>query len=164
MILPTYPRLVPWYEASARESRIFCCGRLLNAVGSSGLAPTRPYVDLLHWSFLPRPMKEWPYDLLGPWAFREVFYPSSGPGGYLSPTSAAQPRALCQLQPTSRASQLASPVARPCAIMPSTALPADVACQPTPRRPHARALLASLVDDMCSSVQQSPNFPIPFNF
>jgi hypothetical protein len=23
---------------------------------------------------------------LGPWAFREVFYPSSGPGGYLSPT------------------------------------------------------------------------------
>jgi hypothetical protein len=25
---------------------------------------------------------------LGPWAFREVFYPSSGPGGYLSPTDA----------------------------------------------------------------------------
>jgi hypothetical protein len=25
---------------------------------------------------------------LGPWAFREVFYPSSGPGGYLSPTLA----------------------------------------------------------------------------
>ena len=23
---------------------------------------------------------------MGPWAFREVFYPSSGPGGYLSPT------------------------------------------------------------------------------
>jgi hypothetical protein len=23
---------------------------------------------------------------IGPWAFREVFYPSSGPGGYLSPT------------------------------------------------------------------------------
>jgi hypothetical protein len=36
-------------------------------------------------------MKEWPYDLLGPWAFREVFYSSSGPGGYLSPTS---PRSL----------------------------------------------------------------------
>jgi hypothetical protein len=35
---------------------------------------------------LPRPTKEWPYDLLGPWASREVFYPSSGPGGYLSPT------------------------------------------------------------------------------
>jgi hypothetical protein len=31
---------------------------LLNAVGSSGSAPTRPYVDLLHWSFLLRPMKE----------------------------------------------------------------------------------------------------------
>jgi hypothetical protein len=26
------------------------------------------------------------YDLLGPWAFREVFYSFSGPGGYLSPT------------------------------------------------------------------------------
>jgi hypothetical protein len=25
---------------------------------------------------------------LGPWAFREVFYPSSGPGGYLSRTHA----------------------------------------------------------------------------
>jgi hypothetical protein len=24
---------------------------------------------------------------LGPWAFREVFYPSSGPRGYLSPTA-----------------------------------------------------------------------------
>jgi hypothetical protein len=33
----------------------------------------------------PRPTKEWPYDLLGPWAFREVFYSFSGPGGYLSP-------------------------------------------------------------------------------
>jgi hypothetical protein len=87
MILPTHPRLVTSYGAPARESRIFCCGHLLNAVGPSGLAPTRPYVDLLHWSFLPRPMKEWPYDLLGPWAFREVFYPSSGPGGYLSPIS-----------------------------------------------------------------------------
>jgi hypothetical protein len=31
---------------------------LLNALESSGLAPTRPYVDLLHWSLLPRPMKE----------------------------------------------------------------------------------------------------------
>jgi hypothetical protein len=47
----------------------------------------RPYVDLLHWSFFPRPMKGWPYDLLGPWAFREVFYPFSGHGGYLSPTA-----------------------------------------------------------------------------
>jgi hypothetical protein len=27
---------------------------------------------------------------LGPWAFREVFYPSSGPGGYPSPTVAEQ--------------------------------------------------------------------------
>jgi hypothetical protein len=32
-------------------------------------------------------MKEWPYNLLGPWAFREVFHPSSGPGGYLYSTS-----------------------------------------------------------------------------
>jgi hypothetical protein len=27
---------------------------------------------------------------LGPRAFREVFYPSSGPGGYLSPTGGGQ--------------------------------------------------------------------------
>jgi hypothetical protein len=93
---------------------------------------------------------------------RDASYGAAATSG--EPSSAAQPRALCQLQPTSRASQLASPVARPRAIMPSAALPAAVARQPTPRRPHARALLASLVDDMCSSVQQSPNFPIPFNF
>jgi hypothetical protein len=34
-----------------------CYGYLLEVVGSSGLAPIRPYVNLLHWSFLPRPMK-----------------------------------------------------------------------------------------------------------
>jgi hypothetical protein len=31
---------------------------LLNVVGPFGLAPIWPYVDLLYWSFLPRPMKE----------------------------------------------------------------------------------------------------------
>jgi hypothetical protein len=60
-------------------SLAWCCG-------SSGFAPIRPRVILLCWLFLPRPTKEWPYDLLGPWAFREVFYSFSGPGGYLSPT------------------------------------------------------------------------------
>jgi hypothetical protein len=35
----------------------------------------------------PRPTKGWPREPLGPWAFREVFYPSGGPRGYLSPTS-----------------------------------------------------------------------------
>jgi hypothetical protein len=88
MIWPTYPRSVPLCGAPARESRIFCCGHLLNVTESSGLAPTRPHIDLLYWLLLPRPMKEWPYDLSGPWAFREVFYPSNGPGGYLSPTVA----------------------------------------------------------------------------
>jgi hypothetical protein len=34
----------------------------------------------------PRPTKGWPRELLGPRAFREVFYPSGGPGGYMSPT------------------------------------------------------------------------------
>jgi hypothetical protein len=48
MILPTYPRLVPLHGALARESRIFCCGFLLNAMGPSGLAPIRPYVDLFY--------------------------------------------------------------------------------------------------------------------
>jgi hypothetical protein len=31
---------------------------LLSIVGPFELAPIRPHVDLLHWSFLPRPMKE----------------------------------------------------------------------------------------------------------
>jgi hypothetical protein len=35
----------------------------------------------------PRPTKGWPREPLGPRAFCEVFYPSGGPGGYLSPTS-----------------------------------------------------------------------------
>jgi hypothetical protein len=39
---------------------------------------------------------------LGPWAFREVFYPSSGPGGYLSPTVMAQ--AWCRQVPSRRRS------------------------------------------------------------
>jgi hypothetical protein len=48
MIQPTYPRLVLLHGAPARESRIFCCGFLLNVVGPSGLAPIRPYGDLLY--------------------------------------------------------------------------------------------------------------------
>jgi hypothetical protein len=59
---------------------------LARRCGSSGFAPIRPHVNLLCWLSLPRPTKERPYDLLGPWAFREVFYSFSGPGGYLSPT------------------------------------------------------------------------------
>jgi hypothetical protein len=34
-----------------------CCDYLLEVIGPFGLAPIRPYVDLLHWSFLPRLMK-----------------------------------------------------------------------------------------------------------
>jgi hypothetical protein len=68
-----------------------CCDYLLEVIEPSGLTPIRPYVNLLHWSFSSRPTKGWPYDLLGLWVFREVFYPSSGPRGYLSPTS---PRSL----------------------------------------------------------------------
>jgi hypothetical protein len=34
---------------------------------------------------LPRPTKEWPYDLLGPWAFREVFYSLVDPGDIYPP-------------------------------------------------------------------------------
>jgi hypothetical protein len=78
-------------QASSAGRLGLCYDYSLEIIGPSGLARIRPYVDLLHWSFLPRPTKGWPYDLLGPWAFREVFYPSSGPGGYLSPTS---PRSL----------------------------------------------------------------------
>jgi hypothetical protein len=63
---------------------------LAQRCGLSGLAPIRPYVDLLYRLSFPRPTKECPYDSLGPWAFREAFHPSSGPGGYLSPTDTVQ--------------------------------------------------------------------------
>jgi hypothetical protein len=66
-----------------------CCDLLARRCGPSGLAPIRYHVALPCWLFLPRPTKERPHDLLGPWAFREVFYSFSGPGGYLSPTGGA---------------------------------------------------------------------------
>jgi len=58
---------------------------LARRCGSSGFAPIRPHVDLLCWLSLPRPTKEWPYDLLGPWAFREVFYSLVDPGDIYPP-------------------------------------------------------------------------------
>jgi hypothetical protein len=67
---------------------------LARRCGPSGFAPIWPHVDLLCWLSLPRPTKERPYDLLGPWAFREVFYSFSGPGGYLSPTVALTKAAI----------------------------------------------------------------------
>jgi hypothetical protein len=63
--------------SSAGKSGL-CCGCLLNVVGPSGLVPIRPYVDLLHWSFFPRPMKGRPYDLLGPWARSFILPVDSG--------------------------------------------------------------------------------------
>jgi hypothetical protein len=85
MILPTYPRLVPLHGAPARESRILvvvACSTLWVVRACTNPALRQPALLIVP----PRPTKEWPYDLLGPWASREVFYPSSGPGGYLSPT------------------------------------------------------------------------------
>jgi hypothetical protein len=69
---------------------------LARRCGLSGFAPIRPHVDLFCWLSLLRPTKERPYDLLGPWAFREVFYSFSGPGGYLSPTQTT-PQLLFQV-------------------------------------------------------------------
>jgi len=72
--------------ASARESRVSVAIHSFDVVGRPGLTSS-----LLCWLSFPRPTKEWPYELLGPWAFREAFYFFSGPRGYLSPTS---PRSL----------------------------------------------------------------------
>jgi hypothetical protein len=69
---------------------------LAQRCGPSGLAPIRPHVNLLCWLSLPRPTKEWPYDLLGPWAFREVFYSSSGPGDICPP----QQLTMCTVEPS----------------------------------------------------------------
>jgi hypothetical protein len=72
--------------ASARESRISVAIYSFDVVGRPGLHQSGLTSSLLCWLSFPRPTKEWPYDLLGPWAIREVFYSFSGPGGYLSPT------------------------------------------------------------------------------
>jgi hypothetical protein len=61
---------------------------LARRCGPSGFAPIWPHIVLTCWLFPPRPTKERPYELLGPWAFREAFYFFSGPRGYLSPTPA----------------------------------------------------------------------------
>jgi hypothetical protein len=78
--------MAPLHGGFSAGKSDLCCGLLARRCGPSGFAPIRPHFALLCWLFLPRPTKEWPYDLLGPWAFREVFYSFSGPGGYLSPT------------------------------------------------------------------------------
>jgi hypothetical protein len=72
--------------ALARESRVSVAIYSLDVVGRPGLHQSGLTSSLLCWLFLLRPTKEWPYDLLGPWTFREVFYFFSGPGGYPSPT------------------------------------------------------------------------------
>jgi hypothetical protein len=67
--------------ASARESRVSVVIHSFDVVGRLGLSSS-----LLCGLSFPRPTKEWLYELLGPWAFREAFYFFSGPKGYLSPT------------------------------------------------------------------------------
>jgi hypothetical protein len=76
--------------ASARESRVFVVIHSFDVVGRPGLTSS-----LLCWWSFPRPTKEWPYELLGPRAFREAFYFFSGPRGYLSPTALAWSPRLC---------------------------------------------------------------------
>jgi hypothetical protein len=90
MVLPTYPRLVPLHGTPARESRIFvvvACSTLWAVRAYTNPALRQPALLIVP----PQAHEGWPYDLLGPWASPEVFYPSGGPGGYLSPTS---PRSL----------------------------------------------------------------------
>jgi hypothetical protein len=63
-----------------------CCDSFVRRCGPSGFALISLTSSFLCWLSFPRPTKEWPYELLGPWAFREAFYFFSGPRGYLSPT------------------------------------------------------------------------------
>jgi hypothetical protein len=72
--------------ASTRESRASVAIYSFDDVGHPGLYQSGLTPSLLCWLSFPRPTKEWPYELLGPWAFREAFYFFSGPRGYLSPT------------------------------------------------------------------------------
>jgi hypothetical protein len=61
---------------------------LLKSIGPSRPASIQSCVNPPYWTFLPGPRKDDLANLLCPRAFREVFYPSGGPGGYLSPTTA----------------------------------------------------------------------------
>jgi hypothetical protein len=70
--------------SSAGKSGLYC-GCLLNVVGPSGLAPIRPYVNLLYWSFLHRPVKVWPYDLLALGPFVRSFILPVDPGDICPP-------------------------------------------------------------------------------
>jgi hypothetical protein len=73
--------------ASARESRVSVAIHSFDVCGPSGFALISLTSSFLCWLSFPRPTKEWPYELLGPWAFREAFYFFGGPRGYLSPTA-----------------------------------------------------------------------------
>ena len=73
--------------APARESRVsvaVACLTMWAIRVCTNLASYRSHLLVVP----PRPTKERPYELLGPWAFREAFYFFSGPRGYLSPTVA----------------------------------------------------------------------------
>jgi hypothetical protein len=74
------------HGASARESRVSVAIYSFDVAGRPGSLQSSLTSSLLCWLSFPRPTKERPYDLLGSWAFREVFYLLSGPRGYLSPT------------------------------------------------------------------------------
>jgi hypothetical protein len=74
------------YGAPAREGRVtVAIMAQIHRVVWACIDPVLCRSALLDVS--PRPTKGWPRELLGPRAFREVFYPSGGPRGYLSPTS-----------------------------------------------------------------------------
>jgi hypothetical protein len=81
-------------EASARESRVSVAIYLFDVVGRPGLLQSSLTSSPLRWLSFPRPTKERPYDLLGLWACREVFYLFSGPRGYLSPTHTTNIRSV----------------------------------------------------------------------
>jgi hypothetical protein len=82
--------------APTQESRVSVAIYSFDVVGRPGLHQSGLTSSLLCWLFLPRPTKE-PHDLLGLWAFREVFYSFSGPRGYLSPTAAHHSFKLFQM-------------------------------------------------------------------
>jgi hypothetical protein len=84
--MPTYPHLVPTFQGAARESRINTMDNawIQRAVWARVYPISRQSNPP---AVLPLAHEGMALRNNGPKAFREAFYPSSGPGGYLSPTT-----------------------------------------------------------------------------
>jgi hypothetical protein len=78
--------MAPLHGGSSAGKSDLCCGHSLDVVDRLGLHPSGLMSLCSAGCLSPGPRKN-DLTIYWAWAFREVFYSFSGPGGYLSPTS-----------------------------------------------------------------------------